>query len=335
MRLILPSSPLFAGAAMAAVVAGLPFASSDLYVTHIATLVCTYWVLVAGLNLLVGFMGQLSIGHVGLLAVGSYTFVILERNFGISPELSLLFAAGAGSFGGLLLGIPALRLPGFYFAMATLAFSTIVIEIATARVDLTGGGAGMPAPTFSPPFATPQGFYWLCAAIAMVVTILSWNLVRGAWGRAMIAIRDSEIAASSVGISLYRVKLIVFIFSGAVAGLAGALFASLQTYITTDTFHLELGLFFFICIVIGGRGSILGPLLGTILLTALPELVSSFAAVSGLVYGFVLLTVVLLVPGGMSQALEYLFRRGRRGLEGVGNIPDLDALGRGIKLGAT
>lgn len=279
----------------------LPLWARDQYQLHVASLIGCYWILIAGLNLVVGFAGQLSIGHVGLLAIGAYGFAVVSGKWGLDPHLTLLVSGALGGICGLLLGIPSLRLPGFYFAMATLAFSLIVSELSLAQGEITGGGIGLTVPGFAAPFDTPAGFYFLVLLVAAFVTWLTWNVVRFMWGRALIAIRDSEVAAAALGIPIYRLKLIVFVFSGITAGIAGALFASLQTYITPDTFVFETGLFFFVCIIIGGRGGILGPFIGTVVLTALPEIVAPLAKLGTFFYGLLLLVVVLLVPEGIGR----------------------------------
>lgn len=294
-----------------AAIASLPLWSANPYQVHLATLIGCYWVLIAGLNLVVGFTGQLSVGHVGLLAIGAYAFAILAGRIGFEPFAALVAAGGLGGISGLLLGLPSLRLPGFYFAMATLAFALIVGEISLAASALTGGGAGLAVPAFPAPFANAAGFYWLVAMVAAGVTLLSWNVARMMWGRAMIALRDSEIAAAAFGVSPFRVKLVVFAASGVTAGLGGALFAALQSYITPDTFVFDLGLLFFVCIVIGGRGGILGPFLGTVVLVALPELVAPLAQLGTVFYGVLLLLVVQLMPEGIGSLLVRLGMRPR------------------------
>jgi len=250
-------APRTAGLVVAALAAvSLPWWSGDQYQLHLATLIAAYWVLIAGLNLVVGFTGQLSIGHVGLLAIGAYTFAILGGRLEWPPYVALLASGGLGGVCGLLLGLPSLRLPGFYFAMATMAFALIVSELSLSLGDLTGGGVGLPVPAFPAPFDTPDGFYFLLLGAAALITWLTWNVARSMWGRGLIAIRDNPVAAESVGVPVFRMKLWVFVVSGATAGIGGALFGSLQSYITPDTFVFELGLFFFVCIIIGGRGSI-------------------------------------------------------------------------------
>ncbi len=319
----------------AIVLATLPAWATNQYEIHLATLIGVYWVLIAGLNLVVGYSGQLSIGHVGLLAIGAYVYSVLAGTWDWSPVLALSAAGAAAGLCGLLLGLPSLRLPGFYFAMATLAFSLIVGELSLALGGITGGGTGLSVPGFDPPFDTPSGLYWLVLGIAAVVTLLTWNVARRMWGRALIAVRDSPVAASSVGIPIFRMKLTVFLFSGVTAGLAGGLFAALQSYITPDTFAFDISLFFFVCIIIGGRGSILGPFLGTAVLTALPEVVAPLAKLGSFFYGVLLLIVVLVIPEGIGHLFELIGARiaRRRPHESHLVQPDLPRLAAALRKG--
>lgn len=301
--------PMAGSLAVLVALATLPWWAGDQYQIHLAALIAGWWILVAGLNLVVGFGGQLSIGHVGLLAIGAYAFAILAGRHEWSPWIALAASGALGGVCGLLLGLPSLRLPGFYFAMATMAFALIVAELVLALGDLTGGGVGLSVPGFPPPFETPEGHYLLMLGIAAIITWCAWNVARFPWGRALVAIRDNPVAAESVGVPVFRMKLAVFVASGVTAGLSGALFASLQSYITPDTFVFELGLFFFVCIIIGGRGSIAGPLAGTAILTALPELVAPLAKLGTLFYGLLLLAVVLLVPEGIGRLFQVMLER--------------------------
>lgn len=328
-----PSRPLVLAAAGLLLVT-LPAWVGGFYLLHLAQLIGAYWILIAGLNLAAGYTGQLSIGHVGLLAIGAYGFAILAGKHGLDPLAAMLASGALGAVCGFLLGLPSLRLPGFYFAMATIAFAIIVSELSLAQGGLTGGGAGLPAPGFNPPFATPPGHYWLILAVAALVTWASWNVTRFMWGRALVAVRDSDVAARACGISVYRAKLTVFVFSGFTAGVGGALFASLQTYITPDTFRFELGLFFFTCIIVGGRGSIVGPFVGTVVLTALPDVAAPLAKLGTFFYGLVLLLVVLLVPEGFGRMFEAVYARVRPAQAAVRlAAPDLDRLARTIARG--
>jgi len=287
----------------------IPLWAKDQYQIHIASLIAIYWILVSGLNLVVGYTGQLSIGHVGLLSIGSYAFAILAGKLGFDPYLSMLISGCLGGLCGLVLGLPSLRLPGFYFAMATMAFSLIVNELVLAQKEITGGGIGLPGPLFNAPFDSPVGFYYLVLGVAAVFTWVSLNIVNSMWGRALISIRDSEVAAQAMGVPIFRAKLIVFVFSGFAAGVSGALFASLQSYITPDTFVFELSLFFFVCIIIGGKGSIFGPFIGTVVLTALPELAAPLAKLGNLFYGLLLLIVVLVIPEGIGRLMGLVIQK--------------------------
>lgn len=313
-------------------IATLPFWAGDQYQLHVAALIAVYWILVAGLNLVVGFTGQLSIGHVGLLSIGAYGFAILAGKLGWNPYLAVVIAGSVGGLCGLLLGLPSLRLPGFYFAMATMAFAMIVNELVLANPDLTGGGVGLPGPAFPAPFDTPRGFYYLVTSLAVLATWLTWNIARRMWGRAFVSIRDNPVAAQAVGVPVLRAKLAAFVFSGVTAGVAGAVFASLQSYITPDTFVFELSLFFFVCIIIGGRGSLIGPFIGVAVLTALPELVAPLAKLGNLFYGLLLLVVVLAVPEGIGRMFEIIGERLRpRVVHREPVTPDLARLARILK----
>ncbi len=288
--------------------AAVPFLGGD-YWTSIATRCAVYWVLVAGLNLVVGFAGQLAIGYVSLLTLGAYTASALAEKLGV-PVLPALAAAGLmGAAGGVLVGLPALRLRTFYFAMSTLGFATIVTQVALAWTGVTGGGVGLPGPAMPAPFDTTPGLYAACLGVAVLVTWLSANAGFSRFGRGLVALRDAEVAAEACGVAKRPLLLSVFLFSGACAGVAGALFATLQSYITPDAFTFDLSVLFFTAVLIGGRGAILGPLLATVLLTVLPELAAPLVAWSTFLYAALLLGIVLLAPGGISELLDRASRR--------------------------
>ena len=302
---------LFPTAVLAAGGAVLPLLG-DSYLGVIATRACIYWVLVSGLNLVVGFAGQIAIGWVALLTLGAYVTSVLTAGTvmpELSPYLALLIAAAVGAVFGVVIGLPALRLRTFYFAMTTLGFATIVTQVALAWRSVTGGGVGVPGPVLPWPFSSPWGFYYFCLGLAVFCTWMTSNIAGSRFGRSLVAIRDAEVAAEAVGISKPALLVTVFLFSGAVAAIAGGLFASLQSYITPDAFTFDLSVLFFIAILIGGRGSILGPLLGTIILTALPEFAAPLVAWSTFLYAVLLLVIVLAVPGGIADMLDFKNRR--------------------------
>jgi branched-chain amino acid transport system permease protein len=305
----------------------------------IATRACVYWVLVSGLNLVVGFAGQIAIGWVALLTLGAYTTSVLTAGNvtpPLPPYLALSIAALVGAICGLIIGLPALRLRTFYFAITTLGFATIVTQVALAWQSVTGGGVGVAGPIFPPPFSSEWGFYYFCFGLAAICTWMTANVAASRFGRALTAIRDAEVAAEASGISKPALLATVFLFSGAVAAVAGGLFASLQSYITPDAFTLDLSVLFFIAILIGGRGSILGPLLGTILLTVLPEFAAPLVAWSTFLYAVLLLAIVLAIPGGIAEILDFKNRRPLESNRAIVPRPDLLArlLGRSTDAGA-
>ena len=292
----------------------------------IATRACVYWVLVSGLNLVVGFAGQIAIGWVALLTLGAYTTSILTAGNvmpAFPPYLALAIAAVVGAVFGLIIGLPALRLRTFYFAITTLGFATIVTQVALAWQSVTGGGVGVPGPIFPEPFSSQWGFYYFCFGLAAICTWMTANVAASRFGRALTAIRDAEVAAEASGISKPALLRTVFLFSGTVAAVAGGLFAALQSYITPDAFTLDLSILFFIAILIGGRGSILGPLLGTILLTVLPEFAAPLVAWSTFLYAVLLLVIVLAIPGGIAEILDFKNRRPLESDRAIIPRPDL------------
>jgi ABC-type branched-subunit amino acid transport system ATPase component/ABC-type branched-subunit amino acid transport system permease subunit len=303
----------------------LPFVTND-YWTLIGTRAAIYWVLVSGLNLAVGFGGQLAIGYVALLTLGAYTAsVLVAGNLGPAwPALAALGASGVvGAIAGVIIGLPALRLRTFYFAMTTLGFATIITQIALAWQSVTGGGIGVAGPVLPAPFDTTLGFYFFCIGAAVICTWMTANLAHSRFGRALVAVRDAEVAAESTGISKAGLLISVFLFSGAAAAVAGGLFATLQSYITPDAFTFDLSVLFFIAILIGGRGSIIGPLLGTIILTVLPEFAAPLVAWSTFLYAALLLVIVLVIPGGIADLLDFHNRRPLQSGRAIMPVPAL------------
>ncbi len=294
---------------VAVIAAGVLPGISDNYWIHIATLACIYWVLISGLNLIVGYAGQLAIGFVGLLAIGAYTAAILCEKLGVPSLIALVLAGCSGAFFGFVIGLPSLRLKNFYFAMTTLGFATIVTQVALGWGSLTGGGIGLPGPIFPAPFNTPFGFYYLVLAMAMMATYVLRNIAISNFGRGLVAVRDADVAAEAMGVPVVRLKLVTFTLSGGMAGLAGALYAARQTYITPDAFTFDLSVMFFIAVLIGGRGRIVGPMVATAVLTVLPEIAAPLVAWSSFAYGLLLLLVVLLVPGGMAEYIDKIFKK--------------------------
>ena len=307
-RTILPQLAPFAGILAVAMI--LPFVSND-YWALIGTRAAIYWVLASGLNLVVGYAGHLAIGYVALLALGAYATSVLVAGNVMAPLpvfAALPIAGCVGAVFGVIVGLPALRLRTFYFAMSTLGFATIVTQIALAWQSVTGGGIGIAGPEFPEPFNTA----WDTISLRGVRSLLHLDERqrrpqqvrprpdRGprCRGRSR-SHRHFQAAHADRDLSVRR----------RAGGHCRRMFASLQTYITPDAFTFDLSILFFIAILIGGRGSILGPMLGTIILTILPEIAAPLAAWSTFLYAALLLAIVLAMPGGIAALLDFLNRR--------------------------
>ena len=281
----------------------LPFFIGKYYI-FLLSLLAVYALVSLGLNLLMGYTGQIAAGHAGFLALGAYFTAIAGTLAEGLPCLVILLLAGlfTGTIG-FILGIPILRLKGFYIAMATMAFGVVVSEVILQWSSLTGGDDGFNVPT-----ATIAGFvfdsdlklYYLVISVTIVLTILARNLVNGYIGRAFIALRESEIAAQTIGIDLAKYKTIAFAVSAFYTGVAGGLFAYLITFLSPDAFTLELSMDFIAMIVIGGMASILGSIIGAVILTGMQQVLAGLQDLQVLIFGISLILFMIFMPRGIS-----------------------------------
>ena len=272
-----------------------------------------------GLNILVGYTGQISLGQGAFMAVGAYTSGLATIEWGLpfwlSIPLASLFTAAIGVF----FGLPSLRLKGLYLAIATLAAQQIVEWIVTHWTGLTGGTEALvvPAPRlFGARMNTDFRFYWFAVLAASGTALFAANLFRSRVGRAFLAIRDQDIAAEASGVNLFRYKLTAFAVSSFFVGMSGALIAHYRTIVTWERFTLEVSILYLAMVIVGGLGSIVGSFLGASVLTLLPALIAtsgralqtSFPAVAEIlpavqegVFGLVVLLVLILEPRGLAK----------------------------------
>lgn len=262
-----------------------------------------------GLNVLLGLAGQISLGHIGFMAIGAYTTVLLMEKAGWPYLAAMAAAIVLVSIVGGLLAMPALRVRGPYLAMVTIAFGFIVEHGTIEWRDLTGGGNGL---ILSVP---PRVFGYQLAerdlAIAGVVLVFAGlflfeRLKRSGWGYAMRAARDTEIATRSIGIDLVQVRTVAFIISAAAMALSGALFAPLQGYISPSSFPFLQSILLLFGVMVGGAGSALGPVIGAALVVLLPELLSDLAEYRLLAFGVLLFLVLRVAPSGIVGLVEQL-----------------------------
>lgn len=289
-----------------------PFGLPEYYLSQLV-FIGIYAIVSLGLMLLVGFTGQVSIGHAAFVAMGAYTQAYLY-GIGWSFLLALPAAAAVAALTGVVVGLPALRVKGMYLSIATLAFGFIVEEIIARNESLTGGNAGKQIEKlqiFGVNFDDPVYFYFLVLAVTVLAVVSVLNLLRSPTGRAFVAIRDSEVSAQSMGINLARYKTVAFALSAALAGVAGALYAHKMRFISPDQFTFLQSIELLMMVVIGGLGSVRGAVFGAAFWIAVQQIIvlakdwlpSAIGQQPGLqpsVFGVILVGFVLLEPQGLN-----------------------------------
>jgi branched-chain amino acid transport system permease protein len=246
------------------------------YVVDIS-LVFIYGLCGLSLMVLAGYTGLVSLGHAAFLGIGAYAHVFFSQTLGIPWAVSVALTCALTAAAGVLVGLPALRMTGVYLSIATLAFALIIQEVFTRWEHVTGGLKGRPVDKpvlFGVSFANDLAFYFLCLGFLLGGLWLTANLLRSPTGRGWIAIRDSEIAAQAMGVSLARYKTMAFAYSAALMGAAGALFAHKVGFLAPDIFNVLLSIQFLLMVVVGGLGSLHGAMFGAIFVALLPVLIS-------------------------------------------------------------
>ena len=281
------------------------------YVMTQLQFICIYSIVGFGLMILTGFTGQVSLGHAAFLAVGAYTEALMQAAgvpFVISISCAALFSAALG----IIIGLPALRLKGIYLAIATLAFNVIVEEIITRWHSLTGGNEGKhlkPVDLFGWKLESDAEFYYLCLALTVLCCIACINLLRSPTGRAFVAIRDSEISASCMGVNLAKYKTMAFAVSAALTGIGGALYGHKLAFISPEQFTLFQSIELITIVILGGIGFLHGAVLGAAFIIVLPQVISiakgwlpealAPAGLQAVVFGLILILFIIFEPLGL------------------------------------
>lgn len=283
------------------------FFTGQPFMMTIFSLVLIYTITTLGLNIVIGYAGQISIGHAAFMAIGAYTSTLLTMNFHLPFLLSFLIAGSVSGLFGFLLGIPALRLKGFYLAIATMAFG-VVVEQLLKSWEFAGGNIGIrnitPPKLLGAQLSSDTAKYYLTAVIALLLYIISANILKSRTGRAFKAIRESEFAAQSMGINISRYKLIAFVVSAVYAGIAGSLYAHTIGYISPTDFGLGNSINLLAIIVIGGLASLSGSFIGSVIMVAMPFMFSRTQLPMSIIFGVLLVLVVLFFPRGLAYALQ-------------------------------
>jgi branched-chain amino acid transport system permease protein len=282
-------------------------AAVERYLVYLLALAATHVVIAIGLNLLTGYAGQVSLGHAGFMAIGAYGSALLMLRLQLPFAVALPAAGLIAAAFGFLLGFPALRLTGPYLAVATLGFGIAVTQILVKWEGLSGGSLGIhpPPPSFGPLLLRSDAhLYYLALAIGIVLAVGGANLVNSRLGRAFIAIRESEVAAQAMGVDLTLYKTLAFAVSAFYAGIGGALMGHLVGFISPDSFNPLVSIYILSMIVIGGLASIVGSILGAVILTVLTYLLSEIKNLSMVLYGAFLVVVAMREPHGLRGRWE-------------------------------
>jgi branched-chain amino acid transport system permease protein len=308
--------------ALAAGLAVLPLGLPNEYYLTVLIVAGFHTIVTMGLNLLMGYAGQVSLGHAAFYGIAAYTTGILTARFhwpvaaGIAAGIALVLVVAAG------IAVPTLRLRGHYLAMGTLGFGIIVYIVLNEATGLTGGPSGLtgiPKLTVAGfPVATDLGFYYVVWGVALLLFLLAQNLVRSRVGRALRAIHTSETAAAVLGVDTQRYKIGVFILSALYAAAAGTLYAHYVTFVSPGSFGFHASIQFVTMVVLGGMGSLWGAVAGAVFLTGLPEILRAIEDYDILLYGGLLILCMIFLPGGLAEGAERLVRAVRTLLAGGG-----------------
>ncbi|MGQ9920739.1 MAG: branched-chain amino acid ABC transporter permease [Desulfobacca sp.] len=290
------------------------------YYVTLLNLIGLHIIIVLGLNLLMGYAGQISLGHAAFFGLGAYASAILTTTYRVDPLLALLAGLLLSTLVAVVVGIPALKLKGYYLAMATLGFG-IIVAIALQEMDwLTGGPSGFmgipPLGVLGWQLQTPAAKFFLVWALVGLLLFLSLNIVDSRIGRALRAIHDSETAALAMGVDAQRLKLLIFVVSAWYASLAGSLLAHTVNFIAPSSFGFMFSIKLVTMVVVGGMASIWGSLLGATVLTVLPELLTVFHDLEVVVFGLILMVVMIFLPRGLVRGLLDLWEFRRRKQQG-------------------
>jgi ABC-type branched-subunit amino acid transport system permease subunit len=304
---------------IAALLAGLvllliiPFAA-DRYWIYVVALVAYQVMVSIGLSLLMGYTGQGSVAHPAFVAIGAYVSTLAIADLDAPFWLAAPFAALVAGLVGYLLGFPALRLSGHYLLLVTLGFLQLVHVVLVNWTPVTGGSGGLKARPVSVgglSFATTESYYWLIVPATLVVAVLAFMLINSRIGRAWTAIRDSSIAAAAIGIDVRLYKTMAFGVSATIAGLAGAFYAPLVGFLDPSEFSLWTAVTQITFLVVGGMYSLWGAILGSVLLSALPEVMRPIHEYRDLAFGILLLVMLMAAPTGVIGRIQELLRQGQ------------------------
>ncbi|MDB5880739.1 MAG: transporter, partial [Ramlibacter sp.] len=287
--------PLLPGIIGLALLLAFPLAVENPYYIHLLETIMIYAILLFGLDIVVGYTGQVSLGHAGLFGIGAYAAGVFVFKLGAPLLVTIVAAVGITAFFGALLALPALRVTGPYLAMVTLAFGTIIQILINEMTFLTEGPMGikLAKPLLLGHKLDEREFFWLVAVLLVLSLVVVDRILRSHLGRAFEALRGSPVASDCMGVSVYRYKVYAFVISAGLAGLAGSLYAFSEQYISPNTYNFELTVLFLLAIIMGGRKTRSGALLGAAIIVMLPKLLDDIE-----MFRYVSVALALLVTVG-------------------------------------
>jgi branched-chain amino acid transport system permease protein len=291
----------------AVVVVALPLVFPSGYYYRVAALVFVFALACVGLNLLMGFAGQVSLGHAGFMGIGAYAVAIGPTHLGLPSWLALIVGAALSALVAFIVGRPILRLKGHYLAVATLGFGLLLAIVFTNEARFTGGPDGMTVPRlvlFDWSVRGAVTWYWVTAVSFLIGAALAFNVIESPTGRALRSIHDSEVAARVLGVDVARAKLMVFVVSAVYASVAGSYFALLNGHITPDISGFLRSIELVAMVVLGGMGSVMGSLVGAALLVVLPQTLTFLHEYEHMVLGLIVMGVMIFLRAGIVPTLS-------------------------------
>lgn len=287
----------------------LPFFVHDPYFLHILIMLEIWVILSMSLNLMMGYTGQVSMAHGAIYGIGAYTSTILCLKLGFSFWVSLPLAILSSTIFGFLIGLPSFRATGTHFAILTLGFGLVLHDIFNNFLDLTGGPVGLagippPNPILGLTFVSKESYYYLVFIFMFFVMYLMKRITMSICGRALVAIREDEVLAKSLGINILAYKTIAMAISSGITGMAGVLYAHYILFIDPVSFTLLAGLNMLIMPVVGSMGTFIGPIIGAVLLIVLPEALRVATGLREVIYGLVLLFILIFLPMGIFKFIK-------------------------------
>lgn len=291
------------------VIAVIPAIAPSSFYLRVAALVWIFALAALGLTILMGYAGQVSLGHAGFLGIGAYAVAVGPARLGLDPLLSFGLGALLCGVVAYLVGRPILRLKGYYLAIATLGFGLIVALILHSESGITGGPDGMPVARiviFGWRIAGATTWYWVTAGALMIGALVALNIVASPSGRALRALHDSEVAAASVGVDVAAKKLAAFVISAVYAGVAGGLMALMNGFITPEAASFMHSIELVAMVIIGGAGSVLGAVVGAAFLTVLPQALTFLQEYEQAVLGLLIMLFMIFLPAGIVSSLKRL-----------------------------